>query len=897
MQAYLNKIKPGIQYKIITIVIAMFFGIISLAQQATTYDEAIIYGDKKFATSSFMDAKAYYQQALKIKPDDKYANNRIAVIVEKMKTSMAAEDEYYDIIDYADELYDNNKLNDAITQYNKALKLLPNDEYTLNKVREIVELQTSERDKIEAFDKAMEAGKVYLADEEFDKAIASFSEAAGVFPEKESPVTELSNANKLKTEYEQKEERFNQKFEEAERYFLIKNYSEAINLFKEAEEIIPENEQAKQKIAQLIPLADKQKKYIRQIESADEYYINKDFISARKEYLYASELWPEKNYPADMIAKINDKLEGEKENLEKNYNNYIFGGDSLIGLEEYSLALGKYNLALNLKPNEPYPKSKLSDIEAIFEKRRKAAETNYTSLIASADSAFSAGSYNTAIDSYQTALEVKPDDEYPASQLIEIDKVLAQNAAKNKADQEYNNIIQQADNLYNTGNYDMAIKKYREAKVLKSMESYPQTKIDAITLILANAAKQKQIDDSYNELIIIAVKEFHEDKLKEARSLYVNAAELKPEENMPKLQITIIDSLIVVKENMAMTRQQFDSLVTEGDSHLENKEYELAIQKYDEALVLLPKEDQALQKKQSVQIIQNNIRKEAERKKSYDEAITKGDKLFDDGSFELARVEFEKAQSLMNDQEYPPNRLIDISKELERLEAEKEERYAQSIADADILFDQGRYEEALRKYQLAISIVPSEKYPQQRATECQGFIAERMKRLMAQYEIAITDADKLHDAKVYDRAIEAYRKAGTIKPDETYPGEMIYKIGKFIEENSIVDVIKSADTITKGSTGKFEFEPIKINVRKSNYIFIKARNIGDKPAKLIFSYGSDGSKNGGFVVQVIEGETYNDYIVRVGNQYKWFSEDNNWLIIYPENGDVEISMLRISKDN
>ena len=55
-----------------------------------------------------------------------------------------------------------------------------------------------------------------------------------------------------------------------------------------------------------------------------------------------------------------------------------------------------------------------------------------------------------------------------------------------------------------------------------------------------------------------------------------------------------------------------------------------------------------------------------------------------------------------------------------------------------------------------------------------------------------------------------------------------------------------------------------------------------------------GSKNGGFVLQVPEGEDYNDFIVRVGNQYKWFSEDNDWISIYPENGDIEISLVRIS---
>ncbi len=895
MQAIHNIYKLRIQNRIFILFLTMILGITSFAQEATTYDEAIIYGDKKFNSYSLMDAKAYYQQALKLKPGDEYAKNKILVIVEKMKDSMAAEDEFYDIIDYADELYDNNKLDDAIDQYNKALKIIPSDEYTLNKVREIKELQSSKREKIQSFDKAMEAGKVYVEDQEYEKAIASFTEAAGIFPEKDSPLTELSNAKKLKNEYEQREERFNQKLEEAGKHFLIKNYLEALKLTKQASDIIPENKEALKQITTLEPLATKERKYNNLIKNADDYYISMDFISARKEYLSATQVWPEKNYPSDMISKINDKLEGEKQFLESNYNQYIVSGDSLFDLSEYSLALGKYNLALNLKPNESYPKSKVSDIETVFTNQRLAAEANYSAIIASADSAFEIGSYNISKDKYETALEVKPDDSYPASQLVEISKAQELIEAQAKVDQEYNTLIQQADNLYNSANYDLAIKKYREAQTIKSLESYPQAKIEAITIFLKEAAKQKQIDDKYNELIIIAINKFHEDKLDESRSLYVNAVELKPEEVLPKQQIIVIDSLLVVKEKQAEIKLQFNTLLAEGDSFKENKEYDLAIQKYDEALVLIPKEDQARQKRQSVLTIQNNIRKEAERKKSYDDAIQKGDNLFNEGSFELARVEFEKAQSLRNDQEYPRKRLIAISKELERLEAEKEERFAQSIADGDVFFDQGKYEEALKKYQLAKSIKPNEKYPQQKIVECEGHVAERLQRLMAEYELAIIDADRFYNSKTYDKAIAGYKKAEGIKPDETYPSEMINKITTYIEENSIVDIIGSSDTIVSKVLDKFTFEPVKINVRKSNYIIMKARSLDGEPCKLIVSYGSGTAKNGGFVIQVSEGMDFNDYLIRVGNQYKWFSEDNDWISIYPENGDIEVNMLRISK--
>jgi hypothetical protein len=80
-------------------------------------------------------------------------------------------------------------------------------------------------------------------------------------------------------------------------------------------------------------------------------------------------------------------------------------------------------------------------------------------------------------------------------------------------------------------------------------------------------------------------------------------------------------------------------------------------------------------------------------------------------------------------------------------------------------------------------------------------------------------------------------------------------------------------------------------------VLVKAKNLGESEFKIIFTYGSAKGKNGGFVVQVPAGQDYNDFIIRVGNQYKWFSEDNDWLSIYPENGDIEIKLVRISTSN
>ena len=82
--------------------------------------------------------------------------------------------------------------------------------------------------------------------------------------------------------------------------------------------------------------------------------------------------------------------------------------------------------------------------------------------------------------------------------------------------------------------------------------------------------------------------------------------------------------------------------------------------------------------------------------------------------------------------------------------------------------------------------------------------------------------------------------------------------------------------------------------RKSNYIFFKATSKTEDSYKVIISFGSGGAKNGGMVLRVPRNIGSSDFIVRISAQYKWFSEDNDWITFYPEGGDIEVSLVQIS---
>ncbi|MDP3443369.1 MAG: hypothetical protein Q8T08_10980, partial [Ignavibacteria bacterium] len=136
-----------------------------------------------------------------------------------------------------------------------------------------------------------------------------------------------------------------------------------------------------------------------------------------------------------------------------------------------------------------------------------------------------------------------------------------------------------------------------------------------------------------------------------------------------------------------------------------------------------------------------------------------------------------------------------------------------------------------------------------------------------------------------------------VKPDEKYPREMIQKISQIMIDNKIRELNSENVLIASNTSKKFSFEPVDVTERRSNYILIKARNTGKSSFPLLVNFGSKTGRNGGFVLPIPESDTYNDFIVQVGSQYKWFSEDNIWIELIPENGEVEVTIIQISKGN
>ena len=133
-----------------------------------------------------------------------------------------------------------------------------------------------------------------------------------------------------------------------------------------------------------------------------------------------------------------------------------------------------------------------------------------------------------------------------------------------------------------------------------------------------------------------------------------------------------------------------------------------------------------------------------------------------------------------------------------------EDKYNQLIEKAEKLFEQKNYESARSVYQQASEIMPVETYPQKRTSEIDALLEkqknnEEMARQQAEqqsqqqarqqsvdnaYRVAVAQADALFKEKKYEEAKEAYAKALTIKPSESYPRAKSQEIDKAMQQQT-----------------------------------------------------------------------------------------------------------------
>jgi tetratricopeptide (TPR) repeat protein len=876
------------------------------------YNSAIANADKLFADKLLEQSKSEYVLAGNLKPGETYPKQKIAEI-DKLLADAAAQkaldEKYLATIVNADNLLSAKDYTSARNEYTNASGIKPAEQYPKDKIAEIDQALAAIADaktKDEQFRSAIDKADKFLAAKSYEQARSEYQNALVIKPDENYPKEKVAEIDQILAEIAKQkslDDQYAGLISQADKRLAEKSYTEAKTGYEDALKIKPDQQYPKDKLGEIdVALAEiaKQKAlddlYNEAIAKADQSFAGKLLDQAKTEYIAAGNLKPTEAYPKQKIAEI-DKLLADaaaQKALDDKYQALIVNADNLLSAKNYSGAKAEYANASSLKPGEQYPKDKIAEIDlavaAIAD--AKAKDEQYKSTIAKADKLFASKTYEPARTEYQNALLVKPDEAYPKDKIAEIDMQLAAIAKQKALDDQYARLVAEGDKKLAEKSFEEAKTSYQAAVDIKPEQQYPKGKIVEIDKALADISRKKALDDQYNAAIAKADQLLTENMLDESKAEFIAAGNLKPGEIYPKQKITEIDKLKAKAAQQKILDDKYEAAIQNADKLFAAQNYNNAKTEYTNASALKPQEQYPKDKIEETESILSELRAKEE---AYKASIAKADQLLFQKSYEESRNEYTNAGLIKPSEQYPKNKITEINGILMQLKG-KRETYDDLVLKGDDLFNQKDYYRSKDNFQQASDIFPEEAYPKQKLSRINSVIDSIYRANKGKYDKAVADGDKSFNSLIYDKALDSYGEALTYLPMEKYPKEMINKIKKAIAENAIVDLLNSAIVIQQGAEKQLTFEPVNIASRKNNYLYIKIKNLSGKPFNVLVRYGKDKQTNGGAVIRNLlgDGNVY-DRLISVRDQDPWYREDNNWIALLPQGGDVEVTFIQISR--
>jgi tetratricopeptide (TPR) repeat protein len=561
-------------------------------------------------------------------------------------------------------------------------------------------------------------------------------------------------------------------------------------------------------------LAEMRKEYNLLLQQAGNEYSKEEFLAALDGFKAASKIFPNEQFPKDRIAEINDLLglmmvaaELDKA-LAERFALLIKEADLLFSQKKYTDARNSYNRALSIKPTDNYANQQIKLINDLFQKQL--ADEQYNIVIAQADNSFKQLLYNEAAKSFQEALNIKPNEAYPKNKLKEINEILARQSQNAEKQESYKQAMQQGEIMFQKQFYEKSLASFENALSLKPADEQATRKIEEVKGIMNRLADKLM----YDKLIVSADKSYKKDLFKEALNDYIAAAAIIPDDKYANQRIEEINQKLQLEGNFA-------DLIAKADNEFNTKNYGEAKSLYQEALKIRANDKYSFDRIKEIDIL---LAAQGVDEK-YNSTLTQADQLFNANDYENARGKYNEAAGIKPKEKYPKDKILEINTILSQI-AKDNQSYQQAITKADGLFNQKLYEKAKEAFVDAGRIKPEETYPPEMIGKIDVLIAEqnqlaadaeaekirlekeraeaeaaRLATIQAEkdknYNEAITKADNLFNEKQYENARNEYRTAQTVKPEETYPQQRITEIGTLMAQLSTAQKTYE-DAVAKG---------------------------------------------------------------------------------------------------
>ncbi|MCD6384290.1 tetratricopeptide repeat protein [Candidatus Sumerlaeota bacterium] len=628
----------------------------------------------------------------------------------------------------------------------------------------------------------------YYENADFQMAAVYYKEALDLAPDRKDLKLKLDETEKKIKEQKQLRAQI-PKDPEKKKAFLKQKYSNAKKLYSQKKYSL-----AYREFYQLWLIAGKYKRtssYIRKIQKQMKKEMEKARLAKEEKLKKAqeerarrlAEIERKKKEAEELVTKANRYLAKGKYEKARKYFNKALELDSVNKMAREGLIKVKEAEAKAAQA-EALRKSKEEEArrQAEIERRKKEAEE----LVAKGNKYLARGDFDRAISCFTRALELDKENK-PAQQGIvrakqEKERRLLAEKEREKKKELIESRLERGIALYKEKQFETALKEFKSVLALdsnnKTAQKYAkkcESRIKEFEKEKAEAeARKKQISENLAK----AQEMINKGDYEGAIACYKAVLKLDKDNKNAKFGIRRAEDLLAMKkqkeEAEALRKRKIAKLIKRANLALADSDYKEAKELFNEILKIDPANEKAKQGLAKAQSLEQEAKKrEIElaqaKKKEQKKKVKKEPKK-------------EKIKPQKKEEEKPvPTEAEKQRKELEeikRIRREQREKAEKLTNKGKELFQRGKYEDALRCFEEALSLQPLFIEAQEYKKKTEEKIAElkreeelrrkeekRRKELQKQAERLYDEAEQLYKQRKFEQAEKKLNEALSLIPD------------------------------------------------------------------------------------------------------------------------------------
>ncbi len=620
---------------------------------------------------------------------------------------------------------------------------------------------------------AISAAQSFEKEQKYQQAITKYEEALTIRPTEKMPsdkIVELSallaKSQKDNAILDQGNQQYMNLIVAAKALADQKKYQQAIDKYNEALEIKDEKSVVDQvKVLKgLLTEVENEQKYKDAIASADMFYNQKSYKTAKDKYTIASKLKPNEQHPKTRLADIEKKMAdllGAQEK-KKLFDDLVNEGDALFKEEKWAEAKAKYVESLKIESGATYSAEQLKDCDLKLKEIADAQEkiANIQKWLKEGNDLFQLSKWVDSKQKYTQVIGLEAENAIAKARLVEINSKIEEESKNAALNAQITKLIADGDAFSKLQKLQEAKDKYAEAIKLK-VDPLVQQKIDAIDKQLKDSADKKAKEAEFLALKTDGLKLATEQKWEEAKTKLIAAKAIKTDPTIDA-KLTEIEAKIKLLANQAKLDADYIALIAEAVTKETANDLDGALAKYKEALTKKATGKEALDKIKELEVKKTALATAAQNEALFAKLVGEGDAAFAAKKNTDAKTKFEQALKLKADSAVS-TKLDNVNTALQAEKA-KEAEFLALKTDGLKLATEQKWEEAKTKLTAAKAIKVDATIDAKLAEiETKLKALEGQAKLDSEYKSLLSEASAKENANDLDGALAKYKEALTKK--------------------------------------------------------------------------------------------------------------------------------------